>query len=80
MKKLSLCLDELQVQSFHVAPAAAGRGTVAAHLGGTAVCGDSDAFTCTCELSQLECEPDLQRRIIVYSDGASCTCPPPPQG
>jgi hypothetical protein len=41
MRKLTLKLDELQVESFTTAPSSANRGTVRAH-------GETDLRTCAC--------------------------------
>jgi hypothetical protein len=79
MKKLTLQLDDLDVQSFDTTSAAhALRGTVPAHLGAASnddFCSDacgSQIYSCyTCDTCDEACEPDddgpdQQRRIILY--------------
>lgn len=78
MKKLTLKLDDVDVQSFDTTSAAhALRGTVPAHLGAASnddFCSDacgSQIYTChVCDTLDDACNdddgPDQQRRIIVY--------------
>jgi hypothetical protein len=72
MRKLSLDLDHLQVQSFDTMPAAPGaRGAVLARQGETydeIACAGPTCAPCAC--TQTICDPtdtaDPNRRIILY--------------
>ncbi|HEU4456739.1 MAG TPA: hypothetical protein VFR81_26965 [Longimicrobium sp.] len=79
MKKLTLDLNALAVESFDAAPAVEARGTVLGRetrIGDCVDGGPTEAPSCAyCDSDYYSCDPchpeewapDTQRRIIVYS-------------
>ena len=78
MKKLTLDLDALRVETFDAGPGRPGRGTVAANQVVTGVfplCSGADSTACEPTDERLyTCAPSCERMCHATGDGYTCAC------